>query len=123
MTLSSSTPNPVRPIGSAVTLTCTVHVELSPEVDVPVAVNIVIETWIRSHRFLVTNASQLVLGGTTVYNFTAIVSSIGRNQSGSYGCLGTLYSASANAYVHESIIIYGLIEITTGEIIISCPFY
>ena len=120
--ISSSTPNPVKPVGSTVTLTCTVHVELSPLIDVPVTVNIVVAPW----RGLfdgssATNTSQLVMEDTTVYTLTDMVSSFGRNQSGFYICRATLYSALNNTYIDRSFQYLSVVEATTGEIL--CPLY
>ena len=118
---SSSTPNPVRPIGSAVTLTCTEHVELNPVVDAPViSVNIVVTPWAWGELrdgVSVTESSQPVVGGTTAYTFTAMISSFGRNQSGLFGCFATLHSALNNTYIRSSYIslIY-IVKVTTGEI-------
>ena len=80
VTLSSSHSNPVQPVGSAVTLTCTV--ELSPAVDVPVTVNTV---WTGPNGFSENGMAQR-MGSTTTYTSTAMVSSFGRDQSGVYNC-------------------------------------
>ena len=80
VTLSSSHSNPVQPVGSDVTLTCTV--ELSSAVDVPVTVNIV---WTGPAKFTNTSTAQH-MESTNTYNSTAMVSSFGRDQSGVYNC-------------------------------------
>ena len=88
--ISSSIPNPIRPIGSAVTLTCTV--ELNPAVDVPVIVDI---EWTGPAGFRTTNTTQPVMGSSTVnYTSTAMINSFGRNQSGVYSCTATISSIS-----------------------------
>ena len=94
--ISSSTPNPVRPIGSAVDLTCTV--EFSPAVDIPVAVNV---EWIqeRGYDIIYINSSQAVMRDTTTYTSTITISSLGRNQSGFYMCDVYLLSATDTAYI------------------------
>ena len=89
MTVKSDLVSPVRPIGSNVTLTCTV--ELSPAVDVPVTVNTV---WTGPAGCMSNNTAQPVMGSTTTYTSTAIVSSFGRDQSGSYTCTATVSSVS-----------------------------
>ena len=127
MMLSSSTPNPVRPIGSTVTLTCTVHVELSPSVDAPVTVNIVVSPW-HGLRILngglATNTSQLVMRDTTVYTLTDMVSSFGRTQSGLYLCRATLHSALNNTYIGSSQYFrISVAEVTAGEIILFYNYY
>ena len=77
----------IRPIGSNVTLTCTV--ELSPAVDVPVTVNTV---WTGPAGFRTTNTAQPVMGSSTTYITTAIVRSFGRDRSGNYTCTATVSS-------------------------------
>ena len=115
MILSSNTPNPVRPIGSTVTLTCTVHVDLSAAVDLPAIVNIDVLPQFAPHDGVLVTTSQPIIGDTNVYTTTAMVSSFERNQSGSYECLAGLHSALNNTYICESFGIGYTIEITTGE--------
>ena len=112
MIVSASSSNPVRPIGSAVNLTCTVHVELSPAADVPVILNIV---WTGLDRFTTVNASQPVLGSFTTYTSVAVVSSFGRNESGIYTCTASLSSLPTNLYLNNGSTMSELIHITTGE--------
>ena len=88
MVMVSSYPvSPIRPVGSHVTLTCTVHVELSPAVDVPVTVNVQLSDPAGSP---LTTSS---MSGST-YTSTAMVSSFGRDQSGNYTCTVTVSSMS-----------------------------
>ena len=117
MTLSSNTPNPVRPIGSAITLNCTVHVRLSPAVDVPVTVNIVL-TGPAGFVATSTSESQPVTEHTRSINYTstAMVSSLGRNQSGVYGCAATLHYTLHNAYLINSSATANSTRVTTGKI-------
>ena len=77
----------IRPVGSNVTLTCTV--ELSPVVEVPVIVNAV---WTGPAGFNTTNTAQPVMGSSTTYTSTAIVRSFGRDRSGNYTCTATVSS-------------------------------
>ena len=112
--LSSSALNPVRPIGSAVTLNCTVHVELSLAVDAPVTVNTV---WTGLDGFRTTNTLQPDAGGTTTYTSTAMISSFGRNQSGVYTCAVILSSSSTNSYLINSSTTSDSIQVTTREIL------
>ena len=88
--ISSNPVIPIQLIGSDVTLTCTV--ELSPAVDVSVTVNTV---WTGPDGFMTTNTAQPVMGSTTTYTSTAMVSSFGRNQSGVYNCMATVSSTSS----------------------------
>ena len=69
VTVTSDPVSPIRPIGSAVSLSCTV--ELSPAVDVPVTVNTV---WTGPDRFMTTNTAQPVMGNT--YSSSVMISSI-----------------------------------------------
>ena len=81
-------------VGSTVTLTCTV--ELSPAVDVPVTVNTV---WTGPDGFMTTNTAQTVIGSTTTYTSTTIVS---RERSGNYTCTATVAPNSASTYLAGS---------------------
>ena len=77
--ITSSPTSPIRPVGSTVTLTCTV--DLDPLVnDVPVTVNAQITG----------PTGVLMIVNTTEYTSTSIVSSFGRNQSGEYTCTSTV---------------------------------
>ena len=107
--ITSDQVSPIRPVGSDVTLTCTV--ELSPSVDVPVTVNTV---WTGPDGFMTTNTAQTVMGSTTTYTSTAMVSSFGRNQSGSYMCSATVNST--NTYVTTSEPKLGSSRVTSGEV-------
>ena len=84
-------------VGSTVTLTCTV--ELSPAVDVPVTVNTV---WTGPDGFMTTNTAQPVMGSTTTYTSTAMVSSFGRDQSGDYTCTATVRPNPTSTYLTGS---------------------
>ena len=95
----TSNPTGIITVGSSVTLTCTV--ELSASVDVPVTVNIV---WTGPAGFMTTNTAQPVMpGSTTTYISTAIVNSLGRDQSGDYTCTATINSMSSNVMAASSI--------------------
>ena len=113
--LSSNTTNPVRPVGTAVTLNCTVHVELSPAVDVPVAVNTVLTG---PAGFVATSTSQPVTENTRSisYTSTAMVSSLGRNQSGVYRCTASLNYTLNNIYLINSNAMANSTQVTTGKI-------
>ena len=100
-------PDPIWPIGSNVTLICTV--ELSPAVDVAVTVNTV---WTGPAGFSTTNTAQPVMGSNTTYTSTAIVRSFGREQSGNYTCRATLTFESS--FIEASGPKSGIAFITTG---------
>ena len=87
----------IQPVESDVTLTCTV--ELSPAVNVPVTVNTV---WTGPNGFMTTNTAQPVIGSTTTYTSTAMVSSFGRDQSGDYICSVIVSSAHMNISTSDS---------------------
>ena len=114
MILSSSTPNPVRPVGSAVNLTCIIHVELNSAVDVPVTVYIEWHSLWR--RTVINSVSQHVTGGVAIYSSTSMINSFGREQSDFYRCSTSLYSTLTNAYI-ISRWRFDTIEVTTGEIV------
>ena len=88
--ISSDPIIPIRPVGSAVTLTCTV--EFSTAVDVPVTVNTV---WTGPDRFMTTNTAQSTMGNATTYTSTVMVNSFGRDQSGVYSCTATVSPLSS----------------------------
>ena len=90
---SADIPTPARPTGS---LTCIVEIELSPKMDIAMTVT----TVVTGPAGYITNTSQPVMGGTTTYTSTFIISSLGRNvQSRNYTCVATLCSTQTNAYI------------------------
>ena len=107
--ISSDPVSPIRPVGSDVTLTCTV--ELSPAVDVPVTVNIV---WTGPDGVTLSSTTP-VMESLTRYTSTAMVSSFGRDQSGVYTCIATLSSASS--FITDSGSQSGTARVTVGEIL------
>lgn len=111
--LSSSTPNPVRPIGSTVNLICIVHMELGLAVDVPVMLTI---KWTGPDGFTATNTSRPSMGGTAASNTSRVVfSSFGREQSGIYTCTAILSSSSTNLYLINTSTTPESIHVTTGK--------
>ena len=90
MTITSDPVSPIRPVGSTVTLTCTVV--FSTAVNVEVDVN---TAWTGPDGFMTTNTAQPVMESTTTYTSTAMVSSFGRNQSGNYTCTATVSLTSS----------------------------
>ena len=107
--LSSSISNPIPPFGSDVALTCAV--ELSPAVDVPVTVNTVVTT---PSGFMRASTAQPVMGTSTNYTSTFMISSFGRSDSGLYICSATA-SLPSNAYISDSSTATHSIRVTTGE--------
>ena len=111
--ITSNPVSPIRPIGSAVTLTCTV--ELSPAVDVPVTVN---TEWTGSDGFMTTNTAQPVIGSTTTYTSTAMVNAFGRGQFGDYICSVNVISAHMNISTSDSK--SDTLRITVGRTVLIC---
>ena len=109
MTVTSDPASPIQPIGSAVTLICTV--ELSPAVDVPVTVNTV---WTGPAGFSTTNTAQAMAGSTTTYTSTVVVGSFGRDQSGEYSC--TAMVSSLSPFLTDSEEQQSASNITVGKI-------
>ena len=77
-------PSKPIPVGSDVTLTCTV--DLDPAVDVPVTVNTV---WTGPDGVILSPTDPDMVN-LTRYTSTAIVRSFGRDQSGVYNCTATV---------------------------------
>ena len=86
LTITSTPASPIRPIGTNVTLKCTV--ELSPLVDVPVIVNIQLSD--PDGRSL-TATTPSVSG--SIYTTIATINSFGREQSGNHTCTGLIRSS------------------------------
>jgi hypothetical protein len=101
--------NPIRPVGSAVTLTCIV--DLSPLVYVPVTVTAQISGPAGVTIIPVTNS---VRENTTRYTSTAMVNSFGRNQSGEYTCMAHVESNSNFLIVGGGVTGMDSITIGTG---------
>ena len=115
MTVISIPLSPIRPVGSAVTVTCAV--KLSSMVDIPVSV---VTEWTGPAGFMTTNTAQPV---SVDYASTAIISPFGRNNSGIYTCRATVSSASVNAFVRESVTSSSA-RITVGKISsYRCMYY
>ena len=111
MTVTSVPLSPIRPVGSAVTVTCAV--ELSPVVDIPVTV---VTEWTGPAGFMTTNTTQPVIVG---YTSTAIISPFDRNNSGIYTCRAIVSSASLNPFVRESVTSSSA-RVTVGKISSYC---
>ena len=80
--------SPIQPIGSNVTLTCTV--ELSPAVDVPVIVNIKLTD--PSGKLLPATTPSVSVSGS-IYTSKVMIASFRRNQSGVYSYVSTINSS------------------------------
>ena len=107
--ITSTPASPIRPVGSAVTLTCTV--DLSRAVDVPVTVNAQLSAPVGA---TITSDTNSVMVNTTRYTSTAMVSSFGRNQSGEYTCTATVELVTANPLIIGGTGVTGMDSITIG---------
>ena len=108
--LSNSVLNPVPP-GSHVTLTCAV--ELSPAVNVSMAVNTVLTT---PDGFQTHHTAEPVMGSFVNFTSEFGISPFGRSESGLYIC-GVTVSLSLNAYnfIVDSRAVSHTVRVTTGE--------
>ena len=86
--ITSSKLNPIRPIGSAITITCSM--EVSSAVDIPVIVTISL----RGPSGEILNSTDPVAMGST-YSSDALISSFVENYSGMYNCTATIRSTSS----------------------------
>ena len=104
--------SPIRPVGSDVTLTCTVV--LSPAVSVEVDVS---TAWTGPDGLETINNAHSVIGSTTTYTSTAMVRSFRRDQSGNYTCTAT---ASPNPLLSMFLMRggsrLGIVKVTTGMV-------
>ena len=90
--------------------------ELSPAVDVSVAVNTALTT---PDGFTRTSTAQPVMGSNTSYTSTFLISSFGRTDSGIYVCGATVDLASTNAYISGSSTAHHSFRVTTGEVFMA----
>ena len=101
------TSSPIPPVGSTVTLTCTV--DLSPLVDVPVTVTAQISGPMGVSITPVTNS---VMESTTRYTSTATVGPFGRDHSGEYTCTANVTLVTANSFIISGTGVTGMDKIT-----------
>ena len=108
----TSTPvSPIRPIGSTVTLTCTV--DLSLLVDVPVSVTAQISG---PMGVTITPVTNSVMENATRYTSTATVSPFGREHSGEYTCMATVRLVTENLFIIGGTGVFRMDRITTGKL-------
>ena len=107
--ITSTSVSPIRPIGSTVTLTCTV--DLSPLVDVPVTVMAQISGPMGVAINPVTNS---VMESNTRYTSTATVGPFRRDQSGEYTCMATVELVTANPFIIGGTGVTGMARIAIG---------
>jgi hypothetical protein len=108
-----STPvSPIRPVGSAVALICTV--DLSPLVNVPLTVTTQISG--PAGVAIIPPVTNSVMENTTRYTSTATVNSFGRNQSGEYTCIANVESNSNFLVIGGGVTGMDSITIGTGKL-------
>ena len=96
--MTSSPISPIRPIGLAVNLTCTVMVYLNPLMNVPVMYTV--NTNISGPPgTTITPLTNSVMENITRYTSTAMINSFGRDQSGEYTCTATVEVVAANSII------------------------
>ena len=95
--VSSNILNPIRPVGSTVTLICTVEYSPAVTVDIPVIMNTV---WTGPAGFMATNIAVQV--DATTYVSIMLISSFGIEQSGNYTCAATVSSKYTNSFLSDS---------------------
>ena len=86
--------------------------ELSPAVNVPVTVNTVLTNPDGFTR--TSTAAELVVGSSTSYSSTFLISPFRRSNSGLYDCRATV-SLASNAYISDSSTETHTVRVTTGE--------
>ena len=114
MSVSSNPVSPIRPIGSNVTLTCTVELQ-SPAVDVPVTVNVQMSDPAGSPL----TTTPLSVSGST-YTTTSMISSFSREQSGLYTCRASISSTFSS--LSDSRPQYAVTKVTVGETVYDRTF-
>ena len=118
--LSSSISSPIlsASIGSTISLNCTV--KLNPLLNVEV--NVATE-WTGPAGFMITNTAQSVMGSTTTYISSVMVSSFGREQSGIYNCTATASSSSPFLIDSGSQSRTSSARVTVGKTMNHCNHY
>ena len=116
--IRSDKSNPVRPVGSNVTLTCIVGLHYSAiAANVQLNVNI----HLMNPTGMILNTAMLSVFGST-YISSATINSFQRNHTGVYTCAATLTSPSS--YLSESSTLTEEITLRSGKIIIiDTKFY
>ena len=106
VSVTSDLPNPIRPVGSTVTLTCTVV--LAEYVD-----GLTVNTELTGPNGFSENGMALRMGSTSTYTSTAMVSSFRRDQSGNYNCTATVSSTSS--FFSTSTLLSDIARVTAGK--------
>ena len=106
VSVTSDLPNPIRPVESTVTVTCTVV--LAEYVD-----SLTVNTELTGPNGFSENGMAQRMGSTTTYTSTAMVSSFGRDQSGNYTCTANVSSISS--FLTTSSSLQDIARVTAGE--------
>ena len=106
VSVTSDLSNPIRPVGSTVTLTCTVV--LAEYVD-----GLTVNTELTGPNGFSENGMAQHMGSTSTYTSTAMVRSFGRDQSGSYNCTATISSTSS--FLSTSTSLSDIARVTAGK--------
>ena len=117
MILTSNKSNPVRPVGSSVTVSCTVELSSGSESDVPLTVSFRLSKTDPAGSPL-TLTTPSVSGST--YTTVAMIDYFAKDQSGVYTCTAVINSTSLFLTKRE---VSNAIRITTGECMLSCLLY
>ena len=109
MIIRSNKLNPIRPVGSSITLTCIVGLQYS---TVHTTVALMVTIHLTNPAGVVLNTTVHSVSGPT-YISTATVDSFERTQSGVYTCEATLSSPSS--YLSESSTLTEEIHLSSGN--------
>ena len=110
MIIGSGKPSPIRPIGSNVTVTCTVGLQHS---TVGATVPLMVTIHLSNPAGMVLNTTMDSVSGST-YTSRATISSFERAQSGVYSCEAILTSPSS--YLSESSTVTEEINLSSGKL-------
>ena len=94
LTLTSDPPSPIRPIGASVSLNCSCDIAQSLPAEYINVLELTVSISLQdpSGRQLATTAPQV---SGTVYSTSAVISSLGRDQSGVYTCTASVRTSSS----------------------------
>ena len=117
MHLISNKSNPIRPLESAVTLTCIV--ELPPVVELELSLLTVDVELSKDESQLLPNDSIIVSG--RLHNYSTHLNSFGRTDSGTYTCTAIVRPGPNLTHVNPSLSTSNHAKISTGKVLYSSP--
>ena len=106
----TSQPSGTVSVGDQFTLTCTVEVLTSVNIDVPVSVSVLFT----APSGLPVSVTTSSVSGST-YTSTAVIPSWGRDQSGFYTCTAKYQSMPSSSFVTDSDTKSARIRVTIGR--------